>query len=112
MPDPPTAPERNTAFVALLRGLCAAALDREPRPSDPAVYAQNRWTAARFGPRAELVHPDRDELVPVSELGRELLALAGVDGALDPAACEADRQLGVGRRHGLEAVCSDLLARS
>jgi hypothetical protein len=31
-------------------------------------YLQNRWTAARFGVDAQLIHPDGSQLVGVSEL--------------------------------------------
>ena len=126
MPDQPTAVELTGAFTALLQALCAAALDAPAERADPierSVYDQNRWAAARFGPRAELVHPSRNgAAVPVPELAAELLelvapfadALGGREllGPLDPARSEADRQLEIGRSHGLEAVCADLVSRS
>ena len=114
MPDQPTELERTVGFVALLKGLCDAVLDRPPAPYDPAgrgMYQQNRWAASRFGLAAELVHPDGDRTAPASELAIELAALAGED-ALDPARTEADRQLEVGRSNGLEAVCADLVERT
>jgi carboxylate-amine ligase len=111
-PDQPTSLERTSAFVKLLRELCAWALDAPPRPFDPAgrgVYEQNRWAASRFGPHGKLVHPDRDEAVAVPQLVRDLpVAAAGFDGA----SCEADRQLEVGRANGLRAVSADLVERS
>ena len=68
-----------------------------------ADYAQNRWAAARFGPRGDLLHPAGERFVPASELGAELLALVapaarslgGADALarIDPATCEADLQL-------------------
>ncbi len=111
-PDQPTSIEQTAGLVRLLHALCAWALDAPPRKVDPGergVYQQNRWAAARFGPHGELIHPDRDEAVPVAELARELpVPLQG----LDPSRCEADAQLEVGRANGLQAVCADLVERS
>ena len=106
VPDQPTELAVTERLAACLHGLCATALDSEPRPYDPAgraLYAQNRWSALRFGPRAELVHPDGDRVVPAAALAAE----AGLDGTR----CEGDRQLEIGRAHGLRAVCEDLVAR-
>jgi len=85
-------------------------------------YAQNRWAALRFGPRAELIHPDGDRLVGVEELTEELLALIEpavqqLDSgealqALDPRTCEGDRQLEIGREQGLVAVAADAVERT
>jgi glutamate---cysteine ligase / carboxylate-amine ligase len=112
MPDQPTSLERTASFVRLLRDLCAWAIDAPRRAFEPVergIYAQNRWAASRFGPHAELIHPDRDEALGVSDLAHELpVALDG----LDPASCEAELQLDVGREHGLHAVCADLVERS
>jgi glutamate---cysteine ligase / carboxylate-amine ligase len=114
MPDQPTELERTVGFVALLKGLCDAVLERPQAPYDPAgrgMYQQNRWAASRFGLAAELVHPDGDRTARATELATELAALAGEDG-LDPMRMEADRQLEVGRADGLEAVCTDLVERT
>jgi gamma-glutamyl:cysteine ligase YbdK (ATP-grasp superfamily) len=95
-----------------LRALCEWALEAPPREFDPGergIYQQNRWAAARFGPHANLVHPDRDEALPVPKLVRDFpVPLAG----LDASTCEAERQLEVGRANGLRAVCADLVERS
>jgi carboxylate-amine ligase len=111
-PDQPTSLERTAAFVGLLRDLCAWALDAPARPFDPAeraVYAQNRWAAARFGTHGKLIHPDRAQALTVPDLLRELpVEAAGFDGS----SCEADSQLGVGRANGLHALCADLVERS
>lgn len=111
MPDQPTSLERTASFVRALRDMCAWAIDAPPRAFDPAergIYAQNRWAASRFGPHAELIHPDRDEALSVPSLVRELpVTLHG----LDPP-CEAELQLEVGRGQGLQAVCADLVERS
>jgi glutamate---cysteine ligase / carboxylate-amine ligase len=122
-PDQPTEVERTAGFAALLQALCLSVLDGEPpAPANRGDYAQNRWAALRFGPRAELIHPDGSRLVPVTELYHELLAL--VEPAvrelgtvellrvLDPRSSEGDRQLELGRSRGLEAVAADAVERT
>ena len=122
-PDQPTAMELTAAFTALLQALCVTVLEGpSPRPAQRGDYAQNRWAALRFGPRAELIHPDGDRLATASELGRELLELVAPAARelgteellrpLDPTRCEADRQLEVARADGLEAVCADVAERT
>jgi carboxylate-amine ligase len=125
MPDQPTTATATAAFVALLQALCAAALDaprRDPDVGDRSVYQENRWAAARFGPRAELIDLDAARPVPAAERAQELLELvapaaerlgtAALLTALQPAACEADRQLAAGRDGGLARVCADLVERT
>jgi carboxylate-amine ligase len=113
MPDQPTSLERTVALVDLLHRLCSTFQGAEPvDPGRRGDYAQNRWAAARFGPAAELLHPDGDRLVSVSDLTRELLDRIGPIDGLDPLSCEADRQLEVGRTDGLRAACADLVERS
>jgi glutamate---cysteine ligase / carboxylate-amine ligase len=111
-PDQPTTVERTASLIRLLRGLCEWALDAPPREFDPAergIYQQNRWAASRFGPHGKLVHPDRDVALTVPELCLELpVSLEG----LETERCEGDRQLEVGRAHGLHAVCADLVERA
>jgi carboxylate-amine ligase len=111
-PDQATSIERTGSLVALVHALCAWAIESPARPFDPGergVYEQNRWAASRFGPHGRLIHPDRDEALTVAALARELpVQLHG----LDPDACEADRQLEIGRADGLTAVCADLVERS
>jgi len=106
VPDQPTDVSLSAAFAALLQALCAAALAGE-LPSNSllladrgrADYAQNRWSAARFGPRAKLLHPDGRSFVPASELGVELLERVRPHGdaellaRIDPTRCEADLQV-------------------
>ena len=121
-PDQPTAVEQTAAFAALLQALCVTVLDGPPRPANRGDYAQNRWAALRFGPRAELIHPDGERLVGVEELTHELLVLIepaarelGTGEALrviDPSSCEGDHQLEVGRERGLEAVAADAAERT
>ena len=122
-PDQPTSVERGCVFVALLQALCATVLEGpRPRPANRGDYAQNRWAAFRFGPRAELIHPDGERLVAVPKLALELFELVGpaaralgtdvLLAAFDPGRCEGDRQLEVGRAHGLEAVAADVAERT
>jgi carboxylate-amine ligase len=107
IPDQPTELSVTERLASLLHRLSVAALDAPAPRHDPAgrgVYAQNRWSALRFGPRAELVHPDGERVVPVFELAGEL--------GIEPWAWECERQLEVGRAHGLRAVCEDLIERT
>jgi glutamate---cysteine ligase / carboxylate-amine ligase len=126
VPDQPTDVHLSAAFAALLQALCAAALEGVlPRDESAlgdrgrADYVQNRWSAARFGPRAKLLHPDGQSYVRASELAAELLELVRpaartLDAEtfldrLDPGACEADLQLQSDT--ALEAA-ADVVARS
>jgi glutamate---cysteine ligase / carboxylate-amine ligase len=116
MPDQPSSVEATAAFAALIQALVATA---EPgSPADRGVYAENRWAAFRFGRGARLIHPDGRRLVPVPELLDELLERVGPRAeelgsaellaplrALD----QADEQLEVGRRDGLDALCRRLV---
>jgi glutamate---cysteine ligase / carboxylate-amine ligase len=122
-PDQPTSVAVTAALVALLQALCVTVLEAEPpQPANRGDYAQNRWAALRFGPRAELIHPDGSRLVAVQELTHELLGLiepalrelgtAELLRVLDARACEGDRQLEVGRDRGLEAVVADAAGRT
>jgi len=126
VPDQPTDVRLSAAFTALLQALCATALEGalpcdESALSDRgrADYAQNRWSAARFGPRAQLLHPDGRSYVRGSDLGAELLELVrpaarslGAEDALmrlDPTGCEADLQL---QSETAEEAAADVVARS
>jgi glutamate---cysteine ligase / carboxylate-amine ligase len=126
VPDQPTDVHLSAAFAALLQALCAAALEGVlPRDESAlgdrgrADYVQNRWSAARFGPRAKLLHPDGQSYVLASELAAELLELVRpaartLDAEtfldrLDPGTCEADLQLQSDT--ALEAA-ADVVARS
>jgi carboxylate-amine ligase len=124
-PDQPTSVRLTVAFLALLQALCAHALEEPRRRRDSGsrvVYDQNRWAASRFGPRAKLIHPERDEVLSVPELAEEIFERVGpatrelgTEALLDairPDRCEGDRQLEIGRRDGLEAVCRDLADRT
>ena len=115
MPDQPTSVERSAALAALLRNACAFFAANDAPPVDPARradYVQNRWAAARFGPRALLLHPDGERMASAEELVVELVELTGAIDGLDAATCEAERQLEVGRARGLGAAAADLIARS
>jgi carboxylate-amine ligase len=122
-PDQPTAIEMTAAFTALLQALCVTVAEGDPpAPANRGDYAQNRWAALRFGPRAELIHPDGERLVGVEELTQELLALIepavrelGSGEALrvlDARSSEGDRQLEIGREQGLQAVAADTAERT
>jgi carboxylate-amine ligase len=94
MPDQPTAVETSARFVELIHALCKWALQQDPGPAHSrALYDQNRWAAARFGPRAELVHPDADRVTSVAVLYAELVERIERDPGLDAARCEGDGQL-------------------
>jgi carboxylate-amine ligase len=111
MPDQPTDVGRSGAFIELIRGLCAWALDQPapvPDPSSRVVYDQNRFAAARFGPRATLIHPERDGPVGVPELFTELAERIGVHSP-DPSTCEADLQEAADDPY---AVAADVVART
>jgi carboxylate-amine ligase len=122
MPDQPTGLPISAALAALLQALCASVDGEQARPAERGDYAQNRWAALRFGTGADLIHPDGTRLVRAPELARELLDLVGpaaerlgtadVLAALDPSTCEGGRQLEVGERGGLQAVCADLVERT
>jgi carboxylate-amine ligase len=122
MPDQPTSLALTAGLSALLQALCASVEVKAARPADRGDYAQNRWAALRFGTAAELIHPDGTRLVRAPELARELLDLVAPAAeklgtaddlsALDPSTCEGERQLKIGERHGLEAVCADLVERT
>ncbi len=126
VPDQPTDVHLSAAFTALLQALCATALEGTlPRDENAlgdrgrADYVQNRWSAARFGPRAQLLHPDGQSYVLASELAAELIELvrpasralgseAFLD-RLDPTACEADLQL---QRDTAKDAAADVVART
>jgi carboxylate-amine ligase len=115
VPDQPTDVRLSAAFAALVRAMCIAVHEGALTGGAPrADYVQNRWSAARFGPRAKLIHPDERSFVPAAELGRELLELVRPHAEplverLDPAACEADLQL---QAESAQDAAADLVARS
>jgi carboxylate-amine ligase len=120
MPDQPTDVRLSVAFAALVQALCATALDGGlPGGTTRADYVQNRWSAARFGPRAQLIHPDGGSFPAATELGREMLELVApaasrlgsseILSRIDPTACEADLQ--VQAESALEAA-ADVVTRS
>lgn len=121
VPDQPTDVGLSAAFSALVRALCVAALEgalptaAQLGDRGRADYVQNRWSAARFGPRAELLHPDGRSVGKASDLGAELLRLVRPFGdaafldRIDPAGCEADVQL---QSDTAEDAAADVVART
>jgi len=112
MPDQPTDVARSGAFVELVSSLAAWALEQPPpreSAGDRAVYDQNRWAASRFGPRAKLIHPERDGVaMRVADLYAELAERIGAD-EFDAGVCEADAQL---EFEDPQAVIADVVART
>ena len=126
VPDQPTDVHLSAAFAALLQALCATALDdglpvrtSELGDRGRADYAQNRWAAARFGPRGDLLHPDGASFLPAAELGAQLIELVrpaarSLGGELlldriDPTRSEADLQL---EHDSAQEAAADLAVRS
>ena len=124
VPDQPTDVHLSAAFAALVQAMCATVLEGRLASNSllladqgRADYAQNRWSAARFGPRARFVLGER--YAPATELGTELIeavrpaarALGGEEllDLLDPSGCEADLQL---EHASAEDAAADLVARS
>jgi carboxylate-amine ligase len=105
VPDQPTALPLTAAFLALLRDLCAWALEHPAAgPADRGIYQQNRWAASRFGPEAQLIHAGR--VLRATELVAELPVEAA---DLDPTTCEAAQQLAAGDPR---AACADIVQRT
>jgi glutamate---cysteine ligase / carboxylate-amine ligase len=103
VPDQPTDVRLSAAFAALVQAMCATVLDEGlPGGGPRADYVQNRWAAARFGPPANLIHPDGLSFPTAAELAAELLervapAAGRLGGAellarLSPSSCEANLQ--------------------
>ncbi len=118
VPDQPTRLADTAAFAAVVHALVVAADPGAPA-ADRAVYAQNRWAAARFGAGAGLIHPEEERLATPAELLAELLervepaarsrGSADLLGRLD-GLDQAGAQLEIGRRDGLRSLCGTLVA--
>jgi carboxylate-amine ligase len=102
--DQPTAVERSVALAALVQALCAAAPPPEQTRFDPDAYYARREAAARGDAATE------ELLALVEPAARELGTWPLVAVLSGPV--EAERQLELGRRAGLEAVARDLVERS
>lgn len=102
IPDQPTSVERSAALAALVQALCAAA----PGEASPGRegYLELRAAAAHG------TLPTEDVLELVEPAARELGTWELVETLREPV--EALRQLETGRRDGVVAVASDLVARS
>jgi carboxylate-amine ligase len=112
MPDQPTDVARTGAFVALVHAFAAWALEQPPpldSAGDRALFDQNRWAASRFGPGAQLIHPERDgAAVAAADLYAELVDRVGAD-PLASLSCEAELQLAFDDPH---AATADVVRRS
>jgi glutamate---cysteine ligase / carboxylate-amine ligase len=110
-PDQPTEPAIAIALVALLHALAVWGAQADGPPASRADYQTNRFNAARFGPRAELVRGN--SLVPVHELFQELVELVTPDpeliAPLRGTSCEAEWQLAAGDP---AAACTEIVSRS
>jgi carboxylate-amine ligase len=115
VPDQPTDVGLSSAIAALVQAMCATALDDGlPEGGPRADYVQNRWAAARFGPSANLIHPDGLSFPTATELAAELLervvpAAARLGGSeilarIDPARCEAEQQVAASTARGAAAA--------
>ena len=117
VPDQPTDLGGTIGLAALIQALVASS--GLSGSAERGIYAQNRWTALRFGRDAELIHPTRLELISAPELLAELIGLT------EPAADSlggasylerlgdldgAEAQLAVGRADGLMALGRQLIA--
>jgi carboxylate-amine ligase len=120
--DQPTDVRRSAALAALVQALCAVSVDGDGTVAGPgarADYLQNRFAAARLGPRAELIHPQGDRTATAAELAAELLALVAPTARelgssellalLDPETCEAELQ---SRHASAPDAAADLVRRS
>jgi carboxylate-amine ligase len=100
--DQPTNVGRSAALAALVQALCVAAPAADV--PDPDVYLAQRAAAARGDA------PTDELLALVEPAARELGTWELVETLSGPV--EAERQLEVGRRAGLEAVAADLVERT
>jgi carboxylate-amine ligase len=108
MPDQPSRLATTVALAGVVRALVAGAPARAP--ADRGLYAQNRWAALRFGPEAELVHPDGERLASARDLLAELGVLLEVELGGLTGLDQAGEQLALGRRKGLRSVEERLVA--
>jgi glutamate---cysteine ligase / carboxylate-amine ligase len=99
--DQPTSVERTRLLAQAIVSLVERSASRDGDPAARGDYLQNRWSAARFGLDAGLIHPDGDRLVHARELAVELLGD-------DPPEPEALQQL----RLGAGGAAADLVRRT
>jgi glutamate---cysteine ligase / carboxylate-amine ligase len=108
MPDQPTRLEGTAALAGLVHALVVHSAENETHsqvdPADRGAYAENRWAAARFGRKAQLIHPEGTRLASacelLDELSERISQAAEPLGRLD----QAGEQLAVGRAEGLEVL--------
>ncbi len=117
MPDQPTDLDATAGLGALVQALVAS--PDIAGNADRGIYAQNRWTALRFGRAGKLIHPITLELVSTSDLFEELLEL--VEPAAYSLGCMsfverlrehdgARSQLSIGRTEGVLPLAERLVS--
>jgi len=81
--DMPATCADTAAYIAYVRSECIVAIDSEPRHKvHPSLVRENRWRACRYGINAEIINPENEEIVPVTdwiENRLEWLAKNGAD---------------------------------
>lgn len=98
--DQPTDVRVAGEIVRVLHSLAVRAAEHDLQPAPREDYETNRFAAARFGPRADLIW--NGTMVSATQLAREL--------GFDAASCEADRQLEL--RDDLRVLARDLADRT
>ena len=94
---------------ARARRVGARAASRARAAGDRAVFEQNRWAASRFGPRAELIHPERDGEARTARRSLPRARRAHRRRSARRDVCEADPQLAFDDPHEATA---DIVRRS
>ena len=114
MPDQPTRLEGTAALAGLVHALVVHFAENENHsqvtPADRGAYAENRWAAARFGRKAQLIHPEGTRLASADELLDELSERIGHAAEPPRRLDQAGEQLSVGRAEGLEVLRRRLVA--
>ena len=106
MPDAQPDVRRTAGLAALVQALAAAGMAERGRPPlDRDDYVRRRAEAAR-------VALPLDDLAEAAEPAARALGSWAFVEELLAGPSEAERQLGIGRRDGLDAVLSDLVDRS
>ncbi len=105
MPDAQPDVRRSAGLAALVQALAAAGMEGGAEPLDREVYVRLREEAARAPAPVEA-------LADASENAAKALGTWPLVEELLAGPAEAERQLALGRREGVEAVVRDLVERS